>query len=71
MDPRADWARQVAAAHSADRKSPHDVDPKECVLRNPRITHLPDASLTLNTYSHGLSALQADAAAKMDAILTR
>ena len=28
-------------------------------------------SLTLNTYSHVLPALQADAAAKLDAILTR
>jgi integrase len=28
-------------------------------------------SLTLNTYSHVLPALQEDAAAKMDAILTR
>lgn len=28
-------------------------------------------SLTLNTYSHVLPALQADAAAKLDAILTQ
>jgi integrase len=28
-------------------------------------------SLTLNTYSHVLPALQADAAAKLDAVLTR
>ncbi len=28
-------------------------------------------SLTLNTYSHALPALQAGAAAKLDAILTR
>jgi hypothetical protein len=28
-------------------------------------------SLTLNTYSHVLPTLQADAAAKLDAILTR